>query len=115
MNGENNNNNNNYNINTGMNADAFNVFNQAPTQPAQPQQPVVVPPTGPSAPVRPMTVPPTENLVTVNDYKPPKEPFSIKALLRKKVEEEEKKIDINDISSFVAPKKTDEEIEFEKE
>lgn len=115
MNGENNNNNNNFNLNTGMNADAFNVFNQTPTQPTEPQQPVVVPPTGPTAPVRPVAVPPTENLMTVNDYKPPKEPFSIKGLLKKKVEEEEKKIDINDISSFTVPKKSDEEIQLEKE
>ena len=115
MNGENNNNNNNnYNLNTGMNSDAFNVFNQTPVQPVQ-QQPVVVPPTGPSAPIKPVVEQPTEALMTVNDYKPPKEPFSIKGLLRKKVEEEEKKIDINDISSFIVPKKSDEEIEMEKE
>ncbi len=115
MNGENNNNNNNYNLNTSMNADAFSVFNQVPEQPTQPAQSVVTPqPTAPVGPVRPVVEKPTE-LMTVNDYKPPKEPFSIKNLLRKKVEEEEKKIDINDISSFVVPTKSDEEVQLEKE
>ncbi len=118
QNNNNNQNNNDYNIYNSMSADAFNVFNRnvatttEAAQQAVPVQPVAQP--QPTAPT-PAPAPSTENLVTVNDYVEPKEPFSLKNLLKKKAEEEEKKIDINDISSFVTPKKSEEEIAEENE
>ncbi len=96
--------NNNYNIHNAMDDNAFDIFNQK----AQ-QQPVVPSPvnntaqtTTPQHPVPIATPTPTqnENLVTVNDYKPPKEPFSFKKLLKKKIEKEEKTFSIDDITNF---------------
>ena len=112
---EGNNNNNNFDLNTSINSEAFNVFNQAKA-PSTEAQAVLKPDLNhPQTPVQPITEPKTENLITVNDYKPPKEPFSFKKLLRKKIEEDEKKLDINDISNFVEEKKSEDEILAEKE
>lgn len=119
MNGENGNNNqnNNYNIYNSMNDDAFNVFNQNVPAPT----PTEVAPT-PTAPTEPVPVQPaqigtspTPNLVTVNDYKEPKKPFSFKDLLKKKVEEEEKTFSIDDITNFKEEKKPDIDPEEAKE
>lgn len=112
----NNNQNNNYNIYNTMNDDAFNVFNQSSqnvntTKPVegiatpQPTQPVQQAPVAAPAPA-----PTPQNLVTVNDYKEPKQPFSFKNLLKKKIEEDEKTYSIDDITSFKdTSEKVDEE------
>ncbi len=118
MNGDNSNNNNqnnNFNIYSSMDENAFSIFDQAAAKPENnPNTGNIQPGTVQQGPVMP-TEPPTDNMVTVNDYKPPKEPFSLKNLLKKKVEEEEKKIDLNDLSSFVVEKKSEDDIEEEKE
>ncbi len=107
---ENNNNdnqNNTYNIYNAMNVDAFNVFNQNTNNAAPentPQQPAQPAPTAPVQPVQPKPVQ-DPNLVTVNDYKEPKKPFSFKDLLKKKIEEEEKTYSIDDITNFKDDKK----------
>ncbi len=117
-----NNNQNNYNLNNSMNDDMFNVFNQTPTTEAPVQATPVAPQIGntaaaPTTTVAPTTTtPPTppkpaidqkkdENLITVNNYVEPKEPFSLKNLLKKKVQEEEKSFDINAITNYTETKK----------
>ena len=104
-NNSNDNKDNNYNIYNTMNDDAFNVFNQnqqaitpeAPGQAQQvPKQTEQIP--QPAQPVQPVA--PNPNLVTVNDYKEPKKPFSFKDLLKKKIKEEEKTFNIDDITNY---------------
>ena len=121
------NNNNNNNID-----DMFSVFNQTPTTEPPTAAPTTPPEIGgvsasPSTVAPITTTPPTppkpvqatkpeDNLITVNNYVAPKEPFSLKNLLKKKMQEEEKTFNINDITNYTEtrPKVDTEEEKEEK-
>ena len=124
-----NNSNDNYNLNSSMNANAFDVFNQNASASNQPAPTPV-----PQAPVQNQNGVPVANItttppkppviqkqsnepvgITVNDYVEPKEKFSFKNLMKKKVEEEEKKFDINAITNYTEEHKKTEDAEEVKE
>ena len=109
MNEGNNQNNNNYNVHTTMNDDAFNIFNQNTQSKSQAVEEVKPVEQQNSVPTQTVEVEPspTPNLVTVNDYKEPKKPFSFKELLKKKIAEDEKTYSIDDITNFKDDKKED--------
>lgn len=125
-----NNSNDNYNLNSSMNANAFDVFNQNANNstPAAPQAPVTPQPVQNQngVPVANITTTPPKPPViqkqssepvgiTVNDYVEPKEKFSFKNLMKKKVEEEEKKFDINAITQYTEEHKKEVDTEEVKE